>query len=405
MAAGRRYERASIGAAPEPGSDEPAAGFEAERIATHLESCADELLAAALTGIAQETAHEMSQRLRGLATGSRAEPPNLEELERTLTVLEEKLFATLLATTPEADLTAVREQASARACPLQATDAGHADSANRATVSTQAPARKIPAAAHEPFLYEPIMRLQIEKCIYGGAGLARFDGKAIFVPFTLPAKSSKPTSWKTGKALPTRNWTLCLSHPNERAIAPCEYFGQCGGCQYQHATYTQQVAMKLGILRETLERARLTSLPEILRFFRSRLATVIACVYTCQRGLLRSAIKSGHRTQICQCALPPIAAPLLERAIEIVTSSDGEFFREFDEVEFFTNDCESELLLSLWTRQQIQRPSLVAQDDLRRDAATSSCALREHLSFYKRTLIFRRKNRGMGSAIAHLSRS
>jgi hypothetical protein len=119
MAAVEDMKEASIGAAPEPGSEEPAAGFEAERIATHLESCADELLAAALTGIAQETAHEMSLRLRGLATGSRTEPPNLEELERTLTVLEEKLFATLLATTPEADLTAVREQAARELAPYK----------------------------------------------------------------------------------------------------------------------------------------------------------------------------------------------------------------------------------------------------------------------------------------------
>jgi SOS-response transcriptional repressor LexA len=57
--------------------------------------------------------------LRGLATGIRTGPPNLEELERTLTVLEEKLFATLLATTSEADLTAVREQAARELAPYK----------------------------------------------------------------------------------------------------------------------------------------------------------------------------------------------------------------------------------------------------------------------------------------------
>jgi hypothetical protein len=119
MTAVEEMKEASIGAAPERGSEEPAPGFETERIATHLESCADELLAAALAGIAQESANEMSRRLRGLATGVRAEQPNLEELERTLTVLEEKLFATLLATTPEADLTSVREQAARELAPYK----------------------------------------------------------------------------------------------------------------------------------------------------------------------------------------------------------------------------------------------------------------------------------------------
>ncbi len=119
MTAVEEMKEASVGAAPVIASGEPAPGFETERIAAHLESCADELLAAALAGIAQETAHEMSQRLRGLATGVRTEQPNLEELERTLTVLEEKLFATLLATTPEADLTAVREQAARELAPYK----------------------------------------------------------------------------------------------------------------------------------------------------------------------------------------------------------------------------------------------------------------------------------------------
>jgi len=119
MSAVEEMKEASVGAAPERGNEEPAAGFETDRIAAHLESCANELLAATLAGIAQETAHEMSQRLRALTTGVRVEQPNLEELERILTVLEEKLFATLLATTPEADLTAVREQASRELAPYK----------------------------------------------------------------------------------------------------------------------------------------------------------------------------------------------------------------------------------------------------------------------------------------------
>jgi hypothetical protein len=119
MTAVEDMKEASIGAAAAPGGEEPAPGFEAERIAAHLESCADELLAATLAGIAEETAHEMSQRLRGLAAGVRAELPNLEELERTLTVLEEKLFAALMTTTPEIDLAAVREQAARELAPYK----------------------------------------------------------------------------------------------------------------------------------------------------------------------------------------------------------------------------------------------------------------------------------------------
>lgn len=119
MTAVEEMKEASVGAAPARSGEEAASGFEAERIAAHLELCAGELMAAALTGIAQQTAHEMGQRLRELATSVRAAQPDLEELERTLTVLEEKLFATLVATTPEADLTALREQAARELAPYK----------------------------------------------------------------------------------------------------------------------------------------------------------------------------------------------------------------------------------------------------------------------------------------------
>lgn len=119
MTAVEEMKEASVGTAPARTEADPSPGFEAEHIAHHLESCADELLEAKLSSIAEETAQEMSQRLRGLATGVRTEAPHLEELERILTVLEEKLLATLVATTSEADLAEVREQAARELAPYK----------------------------------------------------------------------------------------------------------------------------------------------------------------------------------------------------------------------------------------------------------------------------------------------
>lgn len=119
MTAVEEMKEASVGAGAARGSEEPAPGFEAERITAHLESCARELSAATLSGIAQETAHEMSRRLLELANGIRAKQPDLGDLERTLTVLEEKLLATLVATTPESDLTILREQAARELAPYK----------------------------------------------------------------------------------------------------------------------------------------------------------------------------------------------------------------------------------------------------------------------------------------------
>ena len=45
--------------------------------------------------------------------------PNLEQLEQSLSVLEEKLFATLLTVTPEGELLALRQQAAAELAPYR----------------------------------------------------------------------------------------------------------------------------------------------------------------------------------------------------------------------------------------------------------------------------------------------
>jgi hypothetical protein len=57
--------------------------------------------------------------LNTLAAEVRSRLPQLEELEQSLTVLEEKLFALLLTTLPEAELLAVRQQASAELAPYR----------------------------------------------------------------------------------------------------------------------------------------------------------------------------------------------------------------------------------------------------------------------------------------------
>jgi hypothetical protein len=111
MAAVEAMKEAALGAGPSSKETTPAPGFEAERIAAHLAFCARALQNAQI--------EETAQRLMAMASGVRLEQPDLEELELTLTTLEEKLFAKLLTITPEADLTAIREQAQRELAPYK----------------------------------------------------------------------------------------------------------------------------------------------------------------------------------------------------------------------------------------------------------------------------------------------
>lgn len=118
MTAAEDMREASIGMA-KPQADSAAAGLEQARVAAHLEQAAAELRQAELSGIAERTAAETADRLRTLAQGVREQEPRLEELEQTLTVLEEKLLNAVIATTSEADLTALREQSARELAPYK----------------------------------------------------------------------------------------------------------------------------------------------------------------------------------------------------------------------------------------------------------------------------------------------
>jgi 23S rRNA (uracil1939-C5)-methyltransferase len=100
----------------------------------------------------------------------------------------------------------------------------------------------------------PSAELNVEKLVYGGDGLARLDGQAVLVPFVLPAErvtaSLMPAKPGLLRGIPLQ----VLQAAPQRIVPRCEYFGDCGGCQYQHAEYGFQLEQKPAILRETLRR-------------------------------------------------------------------------------------------------------------------------------------------------------
>ena len=111
---------ASIGAAPSTPKNSIESGFETERVAHYLEQNAGIIETAGLNPPADAVAAEVTVRLRTLAAELRTgtlQP--LEELDRTLTVLEEKIFAAMLTSTPESELVSLREQAARELAPYR----------------------------------------------------------------------------------------------------------------------------------------------------------------------------------------------------------------------------------------------------------------------------------------------
>jgi len=120
MEAVEQAMEAAVGTAKETGPDTPQSGFEGERIERYLEQNAAAVEAARLAPPADAVAVEVAGRLRALALGVREEPARaLEELDRILSTLEEKIFAALLTAAPEDQLVALREQAARELAPYR----------------------------------------------------------------------------------------------------------------------------------------------------------------------------------------------------------------------------------------------------------------------------------------------
>jgi hypothetical protein len=120
MEAVEQTMEASIGAKPATGTEGVESGFETERVSRYLEQNASAIEAATLNSPADAVAIEVTGRLRTLAVGLRAGPvQSLEELDRTLSVLEEKMFAALQTSASEEELVALREQAARELAPYR----------------------------------------------------------------------------------------------------------------------------------------------------------------------------------------------------------------------------------------------------------------------------------------------
>jgi hypothetical protein len=129
LSAAEDMKEAAVGveSAPEGGLAKPRAGqgFEPDAIATFLRRNADHLAAAKLPsrgGVSMHTvATEGANTLRQLADDAESKKAayRLEDLERRLTVLEEKLFAALLAATPDEEIVNVRAEADRDLAPYR----------------------------------------------------------------------------------------------------------------------------------------------------------------------------------------------------------------------------------------------------------------------------------------------
>ncbi len=97
--------------------------------------------------------------------------------------------------------------------------------------------------------------LNVEKMAFGGAGFGRVAGKACFVPFAAPGDIAR-IRIVTEKSSYIKGELVSLETPSSARVAQtCPIFGSCGGCNWRHISYTEQLAQKQEIFAEIMWRS------------------------------------------------------------------------------------------------------------------------------------------------------
>ena len=88
------------------------------------------------------------------------------------------------------------------------------------------------------------LTVTIRDIAFGGEGVARVDDFVIFVPFVAVGEEVEVELTQAKKKFARARLLRVLKPAPERVAPPCRYFGQCGGCQYQHIDYPTQLRLK-----------------------------------------------------------------------------------------------------------------------------------------------------------------
>ena len=184
----------------------------------------------------------------------------------------------------------------------------------------------------------------IEKLVYGGDGLSRAEGQVVLTPFVLAGEEVEIEPGEVRSGVMRAGLRSVVKASADRVAAPCPYYGKCGGCHYQHATYEAQVAAKLAILRETLARVGRVEAPAEIAViagepwgYRNR------AQFHIEQRKLGYRMRGSHKlVAIEEC---PISSPMLNQCIAALNRMlrDGRWPKFITQIEVFTNENKVQL--------------------------------------------------------------
>src|SRR5215831_19422123 len=162
------------------------------------------------------------------------------------------------------------------------------------------------------------MEVLIERILPGGFGLAHSEGKTVMVSLAAPGDRLRVRIDREKGSVCFASIVEVIEPSPQRVEPPCQYFGRCGGCDFQQLNYQMQLRAKVEIIKDCLHRiARIENIPEFEITaaphewqYRSR----AQWQYDADRKLL-GYYESGSR-RVCDVAECAVLVPKLQRELE-----------------------------------------------------------------------------------------
>jgi len=163
------------------------------------------------------------------------------------------------------------------------------------------------------------VELAVDKVIKGGLGLGRLpDGQVVMIPRVLPGERVRVQPRRHHKQYQEADLLEVLQPSDQRITPICPVYDTCGGCDFQHTAYDEQLRLKNSILAETLCRAGLCREEEIPALLGAPLASPKPFGYRQRIRLQVMQGRVGYFGRQSHSLIPLTQCPLAGEAINTV---------------------------------------------------------------------------------------
>lgn len=201
---------------------------------------------------------------------------------------------------------------------------------------------------------------EIKSLSYSASGVARHEGKVVFIPYTVSGDIVRFSISLDKKTYADGNLEEVLKSSPYRRLAPCQYFKKCGGCQWQHIAYNYQLQAKRDITRDLIERIGGVKKPNVTELYNSGIEWNYRQRVRFQTGFKDSKLCFGFAVygsnevvDIENCHI--VQKPIVELLKELRTQKDA--LKNFYDFEIYYSD-EGNFVFSATARENFTKDNL-----------------------------------------------